>query len=483
MITINKAPELNKVILDANNSVISITSSNGAGHYFRVSIYIDGVLFDIQSWSRKNAYTAEKNIKKLYNAYFEYVFQNNFTNGLTAQTHLIKRVNISIEERLMADDTLVAVLSLPRFYIMYNNSPVLFNDTTSVQFLGVPAEKMLIPPTGKISIPFFANTNNQTIVVTLKDNFNNTINSATIAASSEKKSYLYNYNLSNASLPNNTIYFTLTITVGTTTITQIFRNIVFADYPVKELAYLNNFGYYIYTYFDGQLSIDKSLSIESFEQQNGSEKIIEINQEDTYIINSGSLLGSEKNVLTEIVNALQAKLFYTNKWIDIVTKTKKIKTYQDRANNYSENLQFMVSGTTDIDNDFGVIQEDSEVPSESSEVPSSEPPISSEPASSEPAESEVPTEARVTLNSVAVSLLSPAPEGEFCLDVSITLDAGYNPTNVIVIVTPEGEAAIEISAAVDDPILVCSFVPGNYTVTIKEVGTGLLSNSISYTIP
>lgn len=492
MITINTSPAANRIILDGNNTTISVTSTNGAGHYFRALIFIDGALFDTQSWSRKNAYTAEKNFKKLYNAYFATAFNPTFTAGITEQTSLKKQVNITIQELLMADDSVVDTLSLPTFFILYNSKPVTFVDTVKAAFLGITADKIIIPANGKISIPFYTNASAETVVVELKDNFNTVINTVTIPSATAKKVFVYNYDLSAAApLVNNTIYFILTITVGATTITKPFRYIEYPDFQIKEIAYLNTFGFFVYAYLDGQMSIDNSLSIETYEQLNGSDKIIEINEDLTYTINSGSLLSSEKAIMNEIVNALEAKLFFNGEWIDMVGRTKKVKEYQERLNNYSENLQFSVSRNLDIENTWSdEAGEESEVPTDSSAPPvSSEAPISSTPpseSSAPPTESSEPppTESRIVLDSVAVSTTGVfPPEGQFCVDVAMTLLEGYLPDDVILVITPDGGSPTESTFAVAFPIKFCSFVPGDYSLYIEEVGTGLFSNTIFFTIP
>lgn len=361
MITINQTPVLNRVILDGNDTVVSITSSNGAGHYFRAIIFIDDVLFDTQSWSRKDAYTCEKNLKKLYNAYFEQVFSESFTAGITEQTHLKKKVSILIEERLMADDSVVQSIDLPDFFILYNAKPIAFTDTTKVAFLGYTADKYLISSTGKISVPIYSNTDAETIVVTLKDNFNTVVNTVTVASATAKKVHLYNFDLSAWTFATNTIYFTLTVTVGSTTITKVFRYLSLPDYPVKEIAFLNNFGFYQYAYIDGQFSIDNALTSDDYTQADGTDRIIEINEEFTYTLNSGSLLGSEKALLSEIANALDTKIFLNNAWIDMVSKIKKLNLFQDRKNNYSESLQFSVKPKNNIANEFYEIIENPEI--------------------------------------------------------------------------------------------------------------------------
>ena len=352
MITILTAPPLNKILLDSNNTIVSLTSTNGAGYFFRAKIYIDDALFDTQSWSRSDAFTTIKDLKKLYNAYFETVFNTTFANGLNEQTHLKKKVSIIVEERLLSTDALIASVSLPDYYIIYNTTPVSFSDEAVVEFLGVDASKIIIPANGKISIPIYTNTTAEEITVTLTDNFNTVLDTITIASGTAKKVFLYNFDLSALTLVNNTIYFTLSVQVGATTITKSFRYLEYPDFTPKEIAFQNNFGFYLFAYLDGQMNIDNALDINSFEQKDGTEKIYEINEELTYNINSGSLLSSEKQIINQITTALDAKLYFNNEWLDLVTKTKKSKIYQERLNNYSENLVFSVRKNYSVANNF-----------------------------------------------------------------------------------------------------------------------------------
>jgi len=456
MIQVNATPAFNRLILDGNSTVISITSNHGAGYYFRAKIYIDDEFFDTQSWSRKDAYTAEKDLKYLYNAYFETVFNETFTPGVTEQTHLIKKVSIIIQELLMSDDSVVSTRVLPDFYIMYNNKAVPFSDTEKVKLLGMDAEKMLLPVNGKISVPVYTNTDAETVVFTLKDNFNTVIDTQTVASSTAKKVHLYNFDLSDHTFATNTIYFILSVTVGSTTTTQAFRYLQFPDFQVKEIAFLNNFGFYVYAYLDGQMNIDKAVSIESSEQNNGSEKIIEIDEQHTYSINSGSLLDSEKELITMIINSLSTKLYWKQSWIEMVTQTKKSKVFQDRLNNYSENLIFTVKTTND------------EANTGMESIYESEEPISESP-------SEEPSASRITLLSTST--------GGGCVTVYFTLEAGYEPSGIIMqIINNETDELYINPGGTTSPRTRCSLPAGSYTVWLKEVETGLFSNPLTFTI-
>lgn len=352
MIYIYKSPTPGRIMLDANNTVISIKSTNGNGFYFRAKIYIDDVFFDEQSWSRKDDTTAEKDLKKLYYAYYETFFKSNFNNGLHQQFHLIKKVTITINEHSIGDDTLVQSQNIPDFFLMYNVKPVFFDDTIKLQFLDVIPEVLQIPKNGKISIPFMCNANNESLSVQLQDNFGNVIDSQLKSQFTDKRVYVYNFDLSNVVLTTNTLYFSLLITIGTSIIVKNIRLFLFPKFDIKEISFLNSFGYWCYAYLDGQLSIDNNLDVKTYQEKDGDEKIHEINEKQTYTISTGSLLESEKGIINQICTALEAKIYLNSEYINLINATKKINTFKDRNNLYSENLTFSVKENNSIVNPY-----------------------------------------------------------------------------------------------------------------------------------
>lgn len=340
MITIVKAPSLNRVLLDANNTEITIQSTNGSGYYFRALIYVDDVLFDSQGWSRKDSYTAVKDLVKLYNAYFESEFIPFTINGLVEQTHLKKKIEIIIKEYFLETDTEVDSITLPIFYFMYNVNPIYFDDTTKIQVLGITPEVLQIPINGKIIIPFYIKAIAEGVTVVLKDNFGNTLNTQSIASFTNKKIFLYSFDLSGVILASNTIYFETTITCGATTITLRYRLMRLPDFPVKEIFFRNNFGYYIPAYFDGELENTDSLKISDYQEKDNSNVVFEIQEEATYVINTGYLLADERAIVNQVTTSHDVLLKIGYDWQKIQTSTKKVLQYRDKKHNYSQDLSF-----------------------------------------------------------------------------------------------------------------------------------------------
>ncbi|HSD07892.1 hypothetical protein [Flavobacterium sp.] len=340
MITIIKAPALNRVLLDANNTEVIVQSTNGSGYYFRALIYVDDVLFDEQGWSRKDSYTASKDLVKLYNAYFETVWTIYSTNGIVEQTHLKKKIKITIQERTLAADAVVATVDLPIFYFMYNANPVYFDDSTKIQILGVVPPVLLIPDNGKIIIPFYVKAIDELATVVLKDNFGNIIDTQSTASFNGKKVFIYSFDMSPVTLEKDTLYFEMSITCGLKQVAKMYKLIRFPDFNVKEIYFKNNFGYYIPAYFDGELEIVDSLDISDYQEADGSKVVYEINEEATYTINTGSLLQEERVIVNQIANSLDVLFKVNSQWRKIQTATKKLLEYRDKKHLYAQDLFF-----------------------------------------------------------------------------------------------------------------------------------------------
>lgn len=350
MITIVKAPVLNSVLLDANNTEITITSSNGSGHYFRALISVDDDLFDTQGWSRKDAFTSTKDLVKLYNAYFVSAFAAFTANGLVEKTSLKKKISIVINEHLLATDAIVQTVTMPDFYIMYNAKPVVFNDALKLQILGITPAVLQIPSNGIIRIPFLAKTEAEAVIVITKDNFGDIIDTQTIASSTAKKIYQYDFDLSGVTLAANTTYFETTITCGVTTTTLRYRLMLLPDFPVKELYFKNNFGYYIPAYFDGELETSNGFKIDDYQQADGSSIIFEIQEDAQYTINTGSLLTDERAIVNQVANAYEVYFKINNSWTKIQTSTKKELEFRDKKHNYSQDLTFTFTKSGKVPN-------------------------------------------------------------------------------------------------------------------------------------
>lgn len=354
MIQVTNNPAENRVLLDGNQTQITVTSTNGNGHYFRAKIYIDDVLFDEQGWSRKDEFTATKDLIYLYHAYFKPYFLGSFDTGLVEQLNFKRKVKIIIEDRLISTDAVVDSVTLPDFYIIYNVKSEGFNDNDKVTVLGLDPKRFRMAKSGTISIPFFVNANDETVSVVIKDDNDNILHQQSFENVSGKKLYIYNLNLSEVTLLSSALYLTANVSCGTTTIQKIYSIIKLPSYEVKELVFQNNFGFYIPAYFDGDFEDKRGFSVQKYEQFNNSEKVFAVDEEGTYVINTGKLNIEEKEIIRQIANSLDCYFKNGSKYYQVVTGTKKATYQKSRNNIYNEDLTFTFRAGLPFTNDLAL---------------------------------------------------------------------------------------------------------------------------------
>ena len=275
---------------------------------FVLKIYINDVLFDEQSWSRSDNYTATKDLIYLYNAYFNTVFSETFTTGLQEQTHLTRKVKITISEHLISDDSVIETLELPQFYILFNTKSCDFTDASKITVLGLDAEVMRVPKNGNIVIPFFVNAEAEALSITATLNDGTVINTQAITSFTGKRVYLYTLNLSElSSITYYHLFANVSITVGGTTLTRAYKLIRNPHFNVKEIVFQNNFGYFIPAYFDGELETTTGYKVDTYEQLDETEVVYNVDNTTKYNLNTNSLLLNENSIVNQISNALICK--------------------------------------------------------------------------------------------------------------------------------------------------------------------------------
>jgi hypothetical protein len=342
MIQVINFPPENRYLLDGNNTVITVTSDNANG-YFRAKIYIDDALFDEQGWSRKDDFTATKDLLYLYNAYFKPYFLGNFTTGLLEQTNFKKKVSIVIDELDIDTDVLLGTVTLPDFYLLYNVKSALFNDINKLFVFGLNAPRMNMKKDGTIVIPFYVNAEDEDVTVTIKDDIGNTLHTQTIEAVTGKKVYIYTLNLSEVTVISAALFLRATIEVGTTTTEKIYKVLRLPNYEVKEVVFQNNFGYYIPAYFDGDFEDTSGYQVQSYERYDTSTAVYAVEENGTYVINTGGLSIKEKDIVNEIANSIECFFKSGNEYKRVNTATKKSTNLKSRLNIYSEDLAFTFS--------------------------------------------------------------------------------------------------------------------------------------------
>lgn len=351
MIQLLEYPALNQVILDGNNTVIKVFSTNGIGYYFVAKIFIDGNLFDTQGWSREDNYTAKKDLVYLYHAYFKSLFTGTVTNGVSEQTNLKKSVYIEIEEYDFATDTLQNSISSPEFFIMYSIKPDVFDNNDSLKLLNVSTINRNHSK-GKIVVPFYSKTNNQNITIELFDSLDSLIYTVSVPSNPilEKRVFLFQLDLNSLTILSSCAFVYLKITIDSIEQILTYKLLNLPNYPIKEIMYQNNYGYFLPAYFDGDFEDNTGFKIDFYENSASESIIYNIDKESAYSINCGNLNNQEIGVVSEVSKSLKTYLLMDNKYLSINTNTKKVTNFKDRQNVYAQDLLFSFKNDTPIRN-------------------------------------------------------------------------------------------------------------------------------------
>jgi len=353
MIEIVNHPVVSSYLLDGNITKITIKSDNGADHYFRAKIYVNGVLFDEQGWSRIDNFTAHKDLLYLYYAYFKPVFNPLFPNGIHQQTHLVNKVQIDIEEFNLNTASSTGQLSLPAFFMLYNVKSALFADADKLALLGVGDSVLQLDPKGKIVLPIYINAATEVLTISTKLNDGTVLNTEATASISGKKIFLYSFDLTNSTIDYNHLYITVNITLVAETIVKNYKLIRNPDHAIKEIVYQNNFGFFIPAYFDGQLSESSSFKPKTYDQYDGTKKIYQIDENITYAVNTGTIENTETYLVNDVANSLETYLHLNNEFIPINTGIKRNLVQKDRTHVYNNSLSFYKKAGIPLYNNSG----------------------------------------------------------------------------------------------------------------------------------
>jgi hypothetical protein len=208
---------------------------------------------------------------------------------------------------------------------------------------GLNAPRMNMKKDGTIVIPFYVNAEDEDVKVTIKDDIGNTLHTQTISGVTGKKVYIYTLNLSEVTVISAALFLRATIEVGTTTTEKIYKVLRLPNYEVKEVVFQNNFGYYIPAYFDGDFENTSGYKVQSYERYDTSTAVYAVEEDGTYIVNTGGLSILEKDIVNEIANSIECFFKNGTEYKRVNTATKKSTNLKSRLNIYSEDLTFTFS--------------------------------------------------------------------------------------------------------------------------------------------
>jgi hypothetical protein len=246
---LKKTPKLDSVFFSNNPIEIQLESELGANHFFVVTINVNDVLFDVQSWGKVNDTDCFINLS----GQFENIFKNEFTAPteieVLANNSLYKKISVSVKE--YNADSLLELASevLPDFYLLQNSVATEFNAAQELILLSELANLNKIDASSVISLPVWINANSA--IFKIVDNNSQELFSTTIATVKG----LYEFRIPIAVLNINGLTdITVTIVVAADSISKTYYLKDNFRYQKTQLAIKNTFGFFEYCSFFGILT-------------------------------------------------------------------------------------------------------------------------------------------------------------------------------------------------------------------------------------
>ena len=342
MIEIIQSPDNNRVIADANETLVVLKSTSGNEYYIQLDIFVNDSLFTSRSISKDNNGFGTFNFAHFYEDYFNITLPASSNNGFVEHSDLKKKIHFIAYEKPIQGLIATSQITSPEFYIIKSSVPFDFTDTQMAP-LFIPALEQHLPKTGQIRIPFYG-PKDTTSNITIVTDTNETIYNSNFEHS-ESGITSFTYTLLDNALPQFCPYIAVTITNGERLIKLVYHIISAPKYQPKKIMVLNNVGLFLPVYLTGVLEDVRKLDANSFLNTNDNEETYEVLEEVNYTLNSGYQSNETKALNLFIAKSIDVRLLINNDWVRVSAATKKIEHFRDNTYIYEDALQFNVVKT------------------------------------------------------------------------------------------------------------------------------------------
>lgn len=356
MIELVQAPDTNRVIADGNDTIIQLRTSTGATHFLRATIYINGVEFLRQSWSKDEDGLVVFNLKHLYYAYFSNHFTPALNTGFHTRENLYKKVKIVANEYLVGGTTVISTLTLPEFYLIKNLKPQVFNDNLTVQFLDLPQLNINVSREGGFVFPLYLKAG-ELLTISLLNHLGEPVFTDTLE-NYETQLAQYEMNFADFDLQDLPYIFVR----FSTSQDQVQKKIVFIKeniYPAKQVFYLNNCGFFCVAYLLGKKENNHSLSPLSYSQYDGTEVTYDVEDVKELKLSTGYGYKDITSLIHSIATSVDVRMYLEGFWERVKSETKKVQRFVDNQFVYSDVLSFSRVNVANITNEntFAMVPE------------------------------------------------------------------------------------------------------------------------------
>ncbi|WP_336092464.1 hypothetical protein [Leeuwenhoekiella sp. CH_XMU1409-2] len=345
MITLTRYPKENRVLLNANPCTIKATTDNGATHYFRVVITVNDTVEIEESWSKLNN-EVRIDLKDFYKNRFAEILPAFDLEGFQRLDSLKIKVDVTINEYLLVDDSLIESVDAPTFYMIQAAIPFVFDDLQKFQFLPGQLKTLNVSATSKVTFAFYLNTSSDLEYNLISDK-EAVLKTGTLS-NAASGIYVAQIDLTNIEL---TAKNYLKIGDGTTNFDQLVLTPFFNSiYSPTQLYFKNRNGIYLAATLFGQQEVEYNHTKEEYQLADESYKTFSVKTETSIKVNTGHLFKQQLSLVKAINEALDLYMLYEGTYKMVQVISKKSAGFIDGEFLYSDTLEFAFQNNTPEDN-------------------------------------------------------------------------------------------------------------------------------------
>lgn len=345
MITLTRYPKENRVLLNANHCTIKAITDNDSTHYFRIVITVNDTVEIEESWSKLNN-EVRIDLKDFYKNRFAEILPTYNLEGFQRFDSFKIKIDVTINEYLLADDSLIESVDVPTFYMIQALAPFVFDDLQKFQLLPGQLKTLNVSSASKVTFAFYLNSSSDLEYNLISDK--EVVLKTGTLSNAASGIYVAQIDLANIELTSKAY---LKLGDGTTNFDQLILMPFFNSiYSPTQLYFKNRNGVYLAATLFGQQEVVYNHTKEEYQLADESYKTFSVKTETSIKINTGHLFKQQLSLVKAINESLDLYLLYGGTYKKVQVISKKSSGIIDGEFLYSDTLEFAFQNDTPEDN-------------------------------------------------------------------------------------------------------------------------------------
>ena len=331
MATLISAPAQNSILNDANITEVIVEDTTSFDHY-RATIYIDGVFFDNVVMPK---ISATRMMLVFENLLLKYISLSEVDDFLSVQSfRLIRDFKIEITRKINPTSPYLIMFTL-NYKLKYSQYPTKeVYENSSLKFIAVDPEVLLVQPKTKIQLPVFVNGSAILLYCQAVTEEGTILNSYIFNGTQNKNTVLLSLEVN---APENVNAYFFRVKYESYVIEKKIKVVRNSIYSPKKIRFYNRFGMPILIELFGKLITKDEQTYYQYQSSMGIYTVEEIQSDTQVSIDTGYLLNNEREIISQIASSNKIQIEIEGKFIPCIVTIKNVP--QINENEFVNSLQ------------------------------------------------------------------------------------------------------------------------------------------------